>query len=231
MCFSASASFGAGAVLLAMGVTSLKKCSKPSQILFASIPLFFALQQITEGFLWVSLLHPSFALCRWPATYLFLLFAQIIWPVWVPLSIRLLEKDPNRKKWLNMALGTGLLVSVYLAFRMVTQHVGASIIGWHVVYDIGEPDPVLHSSTVLYFIATVAPSFISSVKKMWIFGISATLAYIISYIFFEHYLISVWCFLAAIMSSAVITIMFDLYKNVLEDNNAPKPSVESDGGK
>jgi len=28
----------------------------------------------------------------------------------------------------------------------------------------------------------------------------------------------------------VITIMFDLYKNVLEDNNAPKPSVEGDWG-
>src|SRR5476649_1319487 len=105
MCFSASASFGAGAVLLVMGITSLKKSSKPSQILFASIPLFFALQQITEGFLWLSLLHPLYASCRWPATYLFLLFAQIIWPIWVPLSIRLLEKKPNRKKWLNAALG------------------------------------------------------------------------------------------------------------------------------
>jgi hypothetical protein len=225
MCFSASASFGAGAVLLVMGIASVKQCSKPSQILFASIPLFFAAQQIAEGFLWLSFLNPSFAVCRQPATYLFLIFAQIIWPTWVPFSIRLLEKNTSRKKLLDIPLGIGLSVSAYLTFRLVTQQVGATILGWHISYDIGLPDAVLHSSTVFYFIATVTPSFISSIRKMWLFGFSAAAAYIISYLLFEPYLISVWCFLAAIMSSAVITIIIDMYKNILDNAIADKPAT------
>ena len=57
MCFSANASFGAGVVLTIIGVAAIKKVQHPSQILFASIPLLFAVQQISEGILWITLLR------------------------------------------------------------------------------------------------------------------------------------------------------------------------------
>ena len=84
MCFSASASFGAGVVLSVIGVASIKKAKSPTQIIFASIPLIFAVQQITEGFLWLSLTHSNFASLKQVTTYIFLFFAQIVWPIWVP---------------------------------------------------------------------------------------------------------------------------------------------------
>jgi hypothetical protein len=61
MCFSASASFGAGAALTVLGVLSLRKSESRSHIMFASIPLLFAAQQFTEGFVWLSFINPKFA--------------------------------------------------------------------------------------------------------------------------------------------------------------------------
>jgi hypothetical protein len=51
MCFSASASFGAGIVLAVIGVATIKKREQPSQIYFATIPFLFSIQQVSEGFL------------------------------------------------------------------------------------------------------------------------------------------------------------------------------------
>jgi hypothetical protein len=123
MCFSASASFGAGIVLSAIGIASLKKTKQPSQSFFASIPLLFAVQQITEGFLWLALKNPGYGFLLQPATYIFLAFAQIIWPTFVPLAIFLLEKKPNRLKTLRMLIGIGAIISLYLSFCLFSYPV------------------------------------------------------------------------------------------------------------
>lgn len=51
MCFSPEASFAGGIIISAIGVATVKKIHNPSQLVFASIPLFFGVQQITEGVL------------------------------------------------------------------------------------------------------------------------------------------------------------------------------------
>lgn len=51
MCFSASVSFSAGAVLSVIGVATLRQVKRPAEILFAATPILFALQQIAEGLL------------------------------------------------------------------------------------------------------------------------------------------------------------------------------------
>ena len=49
MCFSSEASFVGGVVISAIGVATIREIHKPSQLVFASIPLFFGIQQIVEG--------------------------------------------------------------------------------------------------------------------------------------------------------------------------------------
>ena len=92
MCFSATASFSAGVVLTVIGIATLKKVQHPSQIMFASIPLIFAVQQITEGVLWLALPSTAYPAIQVSFTYIFLFFAQVVWLLWVPLAILLLEK-------------------------------------------------------------------------------------------------------------------------------------------
>ncbi|BAU55068.1 DUF6629 family protein [Mucilaginibacter gotjawali] len=217
MCFSAGASFGAGAVLAIVGITAVKQSCNPSQLPFAFIPLIFAVQQVTEGFVWLSLSNPADIFLLKPATFIFLTFAYVVWPAWVPFSILLLEKNPKRKNILSAILAIGLVVSIYLAHRLLTQHIHAGISGMHIVYDLGTPGYLLHYSAILYFAATVLPGFISGTNKMWIFGSSIAIAYFVTRIFFQNYELSVWCFFAAIISSVVFTVILGLKQAFLHD--------------
>jgi hypothetical protein len=217
MCFSAGASFGAGAVLGAIGIAAIKRSCKPSQIAFACIPLIFAAQQFTEGLVWLSLTNPVYSLWGQPATYIFLVCAQVIWPIWVPFSILLLENDKYRKRLLLATLSLGLLVSFYLAWRLGTQNIYAEINGMHISYVLGAPVAVLHYSAIAYFIATVLPSFISTVKRMQLFGFSIMISYAITLMLFKDYQLSVWCFFAAVISILVFSILFDLDRSFKEN--------------
>ncbi len=165
MCFSAGASFGAGVVLTAIGVGSLKQAKTPSQIPFASIPLIFAVQQITEGILWLVLPNSDNSFLQSIATYLFLFFAQVIWPIFIPFSILMVEKNEIRKKILQVFVGIGIIVSLYLAYCLFNYHVQASIIGYHISYKQDYPLALRLYGGVLYLIATIASPFFSSVKK------------------------------------------------------------------
>ncbi len=207
MCFSASASFGAGIVLSAIGVASIKKTQSTPQILFACIPLIFAIQQITEGFLWLALTHAEFSGLQSITTYLFLFFAQVVWPIWVPYSVYKLQKEEKRKMTQKVLIGIGAFVSVYLAYYLSNYPIEAKVIGYHISYNQDYPPKFSQYVGILYVIATIIPPFISRLKKMWLLGVSILVSYIITTLFYENYFISVWCFFASIISIAVFFVM------------------------
>ena len=212
MCFSASASFGAGIVLSVIGIASIKKSETRSQVIFASIPLIFAIQQITEGFLWLALSNPDFAFLKWPTTYIFLFFAQIVWPFWVPFSILKLEKEQRRKKVKPVLMIIGAIVSLYLAYCLILFHVEAKIIGMHISYEQNYPAEISRYGGLLYIIATIVPPFFSSIKKMWTLGTAILISYIMTTIFYIDYIVSVWCFFASIISIVVFAILYEMKK-------------------
>ena len=55
MCFSATASVSAGAVLLGIGTLTLKAANRPREFPFAAIPMLFAIQQLSEGVIWLTI--------------------------------------------------------------------------------------------------------------------------------------------------------------------------------
>ena len=57
MCFSATASFTAGAALTAVGGLTVHKSHGQIELPLALVPLLFGIQQLTEGVLWLSLGH------------------------------------------------------------------------------------------------------------------------------------------------------------------------------
>jgi hypothetical protein len=210
MCFSASASFSAGIVLTVIGVAAIKKTCHPSQFLFASIPLIFGVQQIAEGVLWLALPYPDYVNTQKVFTYIFILFAQVVWPIWVPIAILLLEKNETRKKIQKVLVGAGILVGMYLAFCLLMFNVEAKIVGHHIQYFQDYP-PLLKSSViVLYTSATIFPAIFSHIKRMWMLGATIIVSYIIATVFFEHYVLSVWCFFSAIISISIYTIIAQL---------------------
>jgi hypothetical protein len=59
MCFSPTASFVAGVAISTVGVATLKNVKNKREIPFALVPLIFGIQQIIEGFVWLSFGWPS----------------------------------------------------------------------------------------------------------------------------------------------------------------------------
>lgn len=216
MCFSATASFGAGAALSVISYATIKKVRSPKEFVFASIPLIFCIQQISEGFLWLALSDPAYAPLKYVTMYIFLIFAQIVWPTWIPLSIYILEKNNKRKKILRMFVGVGGLVSFYLAYCMIANTIDAKIIGYHVSYIQDYPLIFQFSGGLLYIIATIVPPLVSSIKKMKILGAAIFISYCMTRLFYEDYIISVWCFFATVISLVVLAIMYEVKKIKVE---------------
>jgi len=211
MCFSTTASFGASAILAVAGFISVKKVVKREQIMFASIPIIFSIQQFTEGFVWIALKDPHYSDWHSIPVIIFLVVAQIVWPVWVPLSILLIEKNEKRKKVLKLLVVLGSLLALFLAYRILYSSVSAAITPYHIQYEIDFPYrqyfAIIFSA---YFLTTIVSPFISSGKRMISLGLLNLTSLIITMIFFEDYIISVWCFFSALISWNVILVMKDL---------------------
>lgn len=203
MCFSAGASFVGGAVITAIGVMTVRTNRDPSRRLFAGIPLIFGVQQISEGFVWVALQSPGHDLMLSISTYIFLVAALIVWPSVLPLSVLVMEKVKNRKLALYLLLVVGLLTSIYYILSLLVIDVDPRIISHHIKYAPEFRRPLALPVFIAYLIATLTPLFISSVRKMWIFGILVTVSCLITGIFFKEFLASVWCFFAALISAVI----------------------------
>ncbi len=203
MCFSALSSFASGTVLTALGIASIRANQQPSQRLFAAIPLVFGLQQVAEGFVWRSLQAPQSAWMQRPATILYLLAAVVIWPAMVPLSTLLMERQPFRRRLLILPLTIGTLVSLGYGVGLVMLPVHATIIGQHILYATSAPPLLARIMYFAYLSATILPLYLSSHRRMIVFALVITAAYIVTLTMYRTHLVSVWCFLAA-LSSAVI---------------------------
>src|SRR5688572_2571990 len=203
MCFSAEASFTASGVLLIAGIVSLKKVNQSSQIPFAVIPLVFAVQQFSEGMLWLSLKIPSLIYLQPSFTYLFLIFSHVAWPLLMPLSLVLLEKHRTRKKLLRVLLMMGIVLSIFLAICLTVYPVSSVIKCNHIHYDLGFPDWLKIIAAFIYFIVTIGAPFLSKMKGVWVIGFINLTAFIITNIWFKDNLISIWCFFCAILSISI----------------------------
>ncbi len=209
MCFSAGASFIAGGALGATGVFTLSKARKKSELPFASIPLLFGVQQAIEGVVWLSFGSP---LINTVMIYAYSMFSHVLWPIYVPLSVVLLETVHWRKKVLFAFLLMGIVVSTYLLYFLLTLPLSAQVVNKSIVYD--SPHFYVIPVLILYFSATCVSSLFSSHKLVNVFGIAALISAAIAYIFYATSFISVWCFFAAILSS-LIFLYFKLKKKQL----------------
>jgi hypothetical protein len=218
MCFSAGASFGASAVLSIIGSAAIIKARTIPQGLFAAIPLFFSIQQLAEGMLWLSFKNESLGAGQPIFTYTFLVFAMMLWPVWIPLTIRLLEKDSRRKKSMNVLLGIGVLVAIGVGCVLLLYKVHVISTHDHIHYRIdfpGRTRSLIVPFSLLYFIATIIAPFISSIKRMKWLGLGFLASYLFAIIFYSGFVVSVWCFFAAFLSVVVLWILSGLRKPAL----------------
>src|SRR6202789_2468418 len=111
MCFSAAANFVGSGVLGGIGVVTLTRVKHRRELLFAALPIFFAIHQFIEGFVWLGLdgiLSPTVTHDMGAA---FMLYAQGLLPFLLPLSVLLFEPDGKSRKRMVPFLVIGSLTT------------------------------------------------------------------------------------------------------------------------
>jgi hypothetical protein len=210
MCFSATASFTAAAVLGAAGALTLSKAAGHGRALLplAAFPLAFAAQQAVEGLLWLELPRPTPAPYRPALVHAFQAYAEIFWPVFAPLAALLIEPVRWRRWVLAFCLAVGAALALVLLIKMIQHPYFAFIAGGHIIYrnDYDYPTGI----EAPYLIATVAPLLLSSGKAVQALGVVVLVAFFGSYMLARDAYISVWCFFAALASVMVYLHISDV---------------------
>lgn len=217
MCFSATASFAVGASLLVPGYFAIKRTESLKMRPFASMPLIFCAHQTAEGCLWLSLTNPDLASWYQPALYTYSFISQPFWPVWVPFIIWMMEPDRQRKKILSFFLALGIASSLYMLYCLLTYPISAAAEHGHIRYYRAFPH--LDIMRPVNFTTIALTPFLSTIRYMKPLAAVMLASLIGTFIFFTNYLISVWCFFAAILSLLIVL--------VVEANRKPamKPSL------
>ena len=212
MCFSATASFIAGATLSVVGIITIKKTVNSSELPFASIPLLFGIQQLIEGGIWLTFTLSNPVLNE-TLTYIYSVFSHGLWPVYIPFSIVLLERVAWRKKVIFAFQVAGIIVGLYLLYFIFTEPVVAHVMGKNIVY----MSPHFYAIPVmlLYLGATCVTCFFSSHKFIRYFGVLMLLSFSLSYYIHVEALVSVWCFFAAVLSF-LIYLHFESRKDAFQ---------------
>lgn len=200
MCFSATASFTAGTALSVVGGLTVSKSRGKAELPLALVPLLFGVQQITEGAVWLSLRHDVPMLKSW-ATYTYSVFSHVLWPIFVPLAILLVETAQRRRKAIGVFQVLGLAVGLYLFYFIIRFPVTAHVHGHSIRYDSSHF--YIGAVLVVYLLATCASGLFSSHWCINVFGVLAFVLAIVAYQVSAATFVSVWCFYAAILSLLV----------------------------
>jgi hypothetical protein len=201
MCFSASASFTAGAALLAVGAFTTSRIRRPAELPFALIPALFGVQQLIEGGVWLTFPDKASNLNA-ILTYLYSFFSHVLWPIYVPIAVLLLEVVPWRRKALTAIALAGAAVGLYLMYFLITEPILAQVVGHHIAYL--SPHFYVVPVIILYVLGTCVSAFLSSCGTIRWFGVVTFISLVVAYVFYAFWFISVWCFFAALLSVVVV---------------------------
>ena len=200
MCFSATASFSAGAFLFGAGTLTLRSARSRRERPFAAIPLLFAVQQLIEGVIWLTFSNEA-PLLNAEMTHAYSFFSHVLWPIYVPVAVLLSEPPGRRRRALLAFVAAGLLVGLYLLTMLVAFPVVSRPTGEHIEYV--SPHFFAAVSMTLYLLSTTVSLSLSSHRTVKLFGVLSLLSFGAAYYFYAVWFISVWCFFAALLSAMV----------------------------
>lgn len=210
MCFSATASFSATLVIGTLGVATFNKRKDSNLKFLGAIPFLFAVQQFTEGFVWLSFTNSNFHFVQSNATTAFLFFAWVLWPILMPFSIYKTE-TPGLKKKINFFLFLlGCVSGIHSIYTLITGNPTPLVNDFHIDYTVTTSaleTKIQVIQQLTYVVVTVVPLFFSSLKGTKILAIANFIALALAFVFFKHSLPSTWCFFAAILSGIIYWIV------------------------
>src|ERR1700693_2711062 len=206
VCFSATANFVGSGVLGTVGVITLTKVKHKRELLFAALPVLFAVHQFTEGFVWLGLhgiLSPAVAHDMGAA---FMLYAQGLLPFLLPLSVLLFEPNAKSRRRMLPFLVLGGATTLYILWALTAFPLKLYVRGNSIVYINQATNNI--AVALRYVIATCGSLFFSKIKMMVIFG-AANLAILLVVMEVKRYAFtSLWCAYAAVASVIILAFLW-----------------------
>ena len=202
MCFSPQADVIGGVLVTGIGISVVRNVhGRHDHLAFAALPVLLGLHQLTESLVWFGLQgHVPAELGR-VAMWVYLLFAFVVLPTYVPLAIRALEPRGRRRDVMNGFVALGTVISVLLFAAMLRGPVTAKLGSHHIAYGIH-----LHAGLLIvsgYVMATCGSALFSGYHHIAIFGAVNLIAVAILARLTIDGFASLWCGWAALTSVAI----------------------------
>ncbi|MFI5040535.1 MAG: DUF6629 family protein [Acidimicrobiales bacterium] len=202
MCFSAQADLLGGLVVGAIGIDVVRNVDHRSRLgLLAALPLLLAAHQLDEAVVWWALQGRVAWEVGRVAVWIYLLFAFVVLPVYVPVAVLVLEPPGRRRRIMAPFVALGVLVAAILLVAMVRGPVSATLGDYHIAYSTG-----LGAGGVivaLYVVAVCGSMLLSSYQDVAIFAIVNLIAVAALARLTLDGLASLWCGWAAVTSGAI----------------------------
>ena len=221
MCFSSGASLAVGGLLIACSAITIPLAWRNNIKLvpFAAYPLFFGIQQIAEGCLWLDLEGYEYS-NGLQAAMVFLFFAYWFWPAWVPLSAAIAEPDQFRKRVFAVftLFGTAGGAVLYLPILFDPALPQIEIVRHSIQYSNPQmlnDETFRLAARVTYAVIVCAPLMLSSHPQVRVYGLLILISVVVSFSFASYAFTSIWCFLAAGLSVYMIIVLRSLTQNMI----------------
>lgn len=223
MCFSASASFTASAVLMPLGLYShhlADRAERPGYKPLALVPFFFGVQQFIEGLEWTGIDQGNVEPLTSLAGLGFLFFAYCFWMIWIPWSAWSISRSTDSKalqhrlKWVAI-VATVLGIAFYLPVLFNPPALQPAVhSNGRLLYDVSNLQSILHNfvntepvGELVYWGFIVLPLLAVSDRAVKLFGILIFISIFLTWLTYSATFNSVWCFYCAVLSIVVIWIV------------------------
>ena len=214
MCFSEPVSFAAGGLLIAGGIFASWKAFKINKryLPIALMPVLAGLQQIMEGHVWMGLNEANSSMVWWAAMG-FIFFSWLMWPLWIPMGVYVLEPPGSRRKkpllafaLAGLIFGLILFVPHLLHTDWVNVHINRQSISYEDTMFLDYLIP-RWLTYLIYVFLIITPPLLSTYLHMRLFGLTLMAIIAVVWFFLSYAYISFFCLLAGVGTIHLIYII------------------------
>jgi len=197
MCLSPEVDVVAGVAISVVAVDALRHVDSRRTLPLAALPAIFAFHTFTSAFVWWGERGDISSTLGDAASITFMFIAFILLPIYVPISILLLEPHGWRRIALLLITGAGIASGVDYLLGLLGGQADAVACSYYIDYTIDGRSAV---SGVLYLIATCGALLLSGSRPLFLWGLVNAVAVAGLAVWVQAGLPSLWCFWAAITS-------------------------------
>ncbi len=214
MCLSAPVSFAASIFLVGGGTFATWKAWQINKryLPVALMPAFAGMQQFMEGNVWLGVNSGDPFTVLWGAMG-FIFFTWFMWPIWIPVSIYVLEPDDSPRKKLFLifaAIGIVFGLLLYVPHALNPDWVQVSVNQSSLAYE-GTMllDYLMPRWTTngIYLFLIIVPPLLSRYLHLRYFGLTIIGVVVVDALLLRYAYISFFCLLAGLGTLHLIYII------------------------